>query len=128
KGNIYFVNYQSDPEYINIRKVVYHKNMNLVQQFMTAPVIKINNKERTMAVLRGTDNDGNFFISSKASPSEPYLFEKFNSQGDKLGEIHLKWQCFHMVNNPFKVSDKGDLYVLSSDQNGLWIEKYPASL
>lgn len=126
-GTFYFVNFRNDPEKIFFRKVEYQRGFNLSQAFNNVEDISISRKAGLIAI-RGYDRYSNIYISTKTSPSEPFIFEKFDSDLKKIGEIHVDWQIQHAVINPFIITQDGDLYVMSSDSKGVWIDKYSASL
>lgn len=126
-GIFYFVNFRSDPDKIFFRKVEYQRSFNLSQAFNNAKDVSIPRKAGLIAI-RGYDRYNNIYISTKTSPSEPFIFEKFDADLKKIGEIRVNWQIQHAVIDPFVVSTDGDLYVMSSDSKGVWIDKYSASL
>jgi len=125
-GDFYFVDMRTDRQHISVKKVNYTPT-GLAEGFSKAPILKLPQREGLTA-FRGVDQYGNLYFSTKFSPSEPYLFEKFDPTGKKLGNIKIDWQIAHEVFNPFKVSPEGDIYVLSSNKKGMWIDKYPAYL
>jgi len=54
--------------------------------------------------------------------------EKFDLNSKKLDEIQIVRQSAHEMSTPFNISAEGDVYAMSSNKKGVWIDKYPAQL
>jgi len=118
--------YNVEPIYEDFVK--YPTRFNLVFPDNNKTMIELTKPPIGQKVM-GEDKCGNVFIFFNVTPKGPYEIIKINSQYRILGRIKIGMgRIFYINDGRIRLSPRGDLYIMNSDETGFWIDCYPTEL
>ncbi|GAB4342924.1 MAG: hypothetical protein Kow0037_30680 [Calditrichia bacterium] len=82
--------------------------------------------ENALQVLLGTDGKGYFYLKRVYPTQRNHMIIKISPEGEIISQKFVKFKNIQGRLFTYKILSNGDIYILNSDKEKYWIEKYPA--